>query len=150
MQIRLSFREQKKSQSRNRCEVRCTRGLICGLDTWKRAVTWVNSLSGFIITISPCFIKKGNEAKHCQNALYYQNIVTALPYNGNRHLSQSTTLFFNNTLPSVLLPAEKLHLPAPMTKEIVWHRDSVILALNHTDPFNQQKKKAGLLCFCSF
>lgn len=60
-------------------------------------------------------------------------------------------LFFNNTLTSVLVPEEKLHLHGPMTKDmIVWHRDSVILTLNHTDPFNQQKKKAALLCFYCF
>lgn len=59
-------------------------------------------------------------------------------------------LFFNNTLPSVLLPAEKLHLHDPMTKEIVWHRDSVILALNHTDPFNQQKKNSWITLFFFF
>lgn len=150
MQIRLSFREQKKSQSTSRCKVQ-SRGLFCGLDMRNKTATWVNSLSRSITTILPSILlkraMKQNTAKmHCINSTLPQHYLImgikigakALCFSSIMHCHQ----YFSLQRSCIFMP--------PMTKKIVWQRDSVILTLNHTDPFKQQEKKAGLLCFCSF
>lgn len=150
MQIRLPFREQKKSQSTSRCKVQ-SRGLFCGLDMRNRTATWVNSLNRSIITILPSILlkraMKQNPAKmHCIKRTLSQHYLImgikiwakALCFSSIIHCHQ----YFSLQRSCIFMH--------PMTKKIVWHRDSVILSLNHTDPFNQEEKKAGLLWFCSF
>lgn len=150
MQIRLSFREQKKSQTTSRCKVQ-SRGLFCGLNMRNKTVTWVDTLSRSIITILPSIslkrATKQNSAKmHCNNRTLSQHYLImgieiwakALCFSSIIHCQQ----YFSLQRSCIFMH--------PMTKKIVWHRDSVILSLNHTDPFNQQEKKLDYLVFVLF
>lgn len=150
MQIRLSFREQKKSRSTSRCKVQ-SRGLFCGLDMRKKTVTWVNSLSRSIITILPSILlkraMKQNTAKmHCINRTLSQHYLIMGIKISAKALCFSSIIHCHQYF-SLQRSCIFMH---PMTKKIVWHRDSVILSLNHTDPFNQQEKKLDYFVFVPF
>lgn len=150
MQIRLFFREQKKSQSTSRCKVQ-SRGLFCGVDMRNKTATWVNSRSRFIITLLlPILLKratKHNTAKmRCINRTLSQHYLIMGIEIWAKTLCFSSIIHCHQYF-SLQRSCIFMH---PMTKKIVWHRDSVNLSLNHTDRFNQQEKKLDYFVFMLF
>lgn len=139
-----------KCQSTSRCKVQ-SGGLFCGLDMRNKTATWVNLLRRSIITILPSILlkraMKQNAAKiHCISRTLSQHYLImgikiwakALCFSSIIHCHQ----YFSLQRSCIFMH--------PVTKKIVWHRDSVILSLNHTDPFNQQEKKLDYFVFALF